>query len=242
MSKCRPNYRIRKYIGPLRVNRGRRWVRCGVCGTANSSKYCGWVQDFGYEKLVSDNREKIKSAERVIAIFRCRKCGYVSSLLGYARNKDKKTVRSLKYKLCGGHAFPMTAAAFYRRAIIELNRDEPNYAHVFMNFDYAARGCDEKGRLYLAELCRLKAHGAYEKIPTDQLTEGLTVNCIDNLRRARRFTKAIEMCDEFNPSDEEAKVITAFEKSRCEKQNSNSFSASEAFEIYLSEKTEPESD
>ena len=183
--------------------------KCGLCGHVFESRTLTSTNAFGSPDL--DLRPpQMKRATMPMWIDKCPNCGYVHAEIEKNGKQHKAFIKSKDYIMCEGtKLLSGLARDFYKFALILLREDDRLEA--YDAFLHAAWASDDSGDAEGAVSCRNKAIMLYD----DKLFKknpNLALRHIDLLRRAGRFTDAINFCKSMVFEDELMQKVAKFQE------------------------------
>ena len=182
-------------------------MKCSCCGHNFEVTALGSSNAFGPDDLDTRPPEMLRST-MMHWIHICPECGFVN-LRHEEDNSDMlKYMRSDDYRTCEGYRLEGLAAGFYRRGLIETEKNDPDSA--MMSFLRAAWCSDDMGDDEKADICRDRAVTAAEDIESPDCEQLLIL--ADMYRRMGRFFEFTDMYPDLSFSDENMQTILEAQK------------------------------
>ena len=182
--------------------------KCGLCGHVFESRTLTSTNAFGSPDL--DLRPpQMKRATMPMWIDKCPNCGYVHAKIEENGKQHKSYIKSKDYIMCEGAKLSSSLARdFYKFGLILLKEDDR--LEGYNAFLHAAWASDDADDTTGAALCRNKAISLYDG-KLFKKNKNLALRHIDLLRRAGRFTDAINFCNSITFEDELMQKVANFQ-------------------------------
>lgn len=175
-------------------------VRCAVCGDVSRVAELTSTSSFGPSDLDLRPYGPARWALE-FGVQRCRSCGYCSPTLGTAPPGAAEVVESVVYQgVRSGSRLPRLARDYFCAALVAEGAATPDPECSARRFLEAAWACDDTGAAAQARICRQRAAEMLQlAIATGDLEppeEVAWAVVADTERRAGRFDKALQACDQ----------------------------------------------